>query len=203
MLHCETLPPSTLDLLITLCAHPEVAPFALTGGTALALRFGHRFSVDLDFFTPQTFDTEALAMSLTSNFRCEDLRPSKTSLSLLIRDVRVDFVQYRYPLLDPFESFARIRLFGLRDNIGMKLAAITNRGAKKDFFDAHRLIMELGLPALLQIYQAKYPSHDVGTVLRSLVYFDDAEDDPDPTTLDGTSWSQIKTGITKAVSRIL
>jgi hypothetical protein len=38
--------------------------FALAGGTSLALRFGHRISVDLDFFTAGEFDPESLQRRL-------------------------------------------------------------------------------------------------------------------------------------------
>jgi hypothetical protein len=38
----------------------ESQGFALGGGTSLALRFGHRISVDLDFFTQREFSPEDL-----------------------------------------------------------------------------------------------------------------------------------------------
>ncbi|MHB1079458.1 MAG: nucleotidyl transferase AbiEii/AbiGii toxin family protein [Prosthecobacter sp.] len=65
MLHFETLPVGTLDLLKDLSAHPALQQFSLVGGTALALRFGHRRSIDFDFFTPDSFDVEALADTLS------------------------------------------------------------------------------------------------------------------------------------------
>ncbi|HWV30179.1 MAG TPA: nucleotidyl transferase AbiEii/AbiGii toxin family protein, partial [Dyadobacter sp.] len=37
-------------------ALPELAPFSLVGGTNLALRLGHRISVDIDLFTTGAFD---------------------------------------------------------------------------------------------------------------------------------------------------
>lgn len=203
MLHRETLPPGTLDLLISLCTRPELAPFALTGGTALALRFGHRQSVDLDFFTPEPFNSGALAESLQQVFALSDVRPGTSGLNLMIEDVKVDFVTYRYPLLEPFETIEGVRLYSLNDNIGMKLSAMTNRGAKKDFFDVYQLIEQLGLPALLEIYRAKYANHDLGMVLRSLVYFDDAELQRDPISLNNTDWSTVQASITRAVKELL
>jgi predicted nucleotidyltransferase component of viral defense system len=168
MLYRETVSPGTLDLLIALCAHPACASFALCGGTALALRLGHRRSIDLDFFCPEKFDTQALARTLHEVFAFESANVNDIGLSGLIEGVKVDFVAYRYPLLQPFETIERIRLFGLHDNLAMKLSAITNRGAKKDFFDLHQLIKLFGLKEIIEIYRRKYPAQDAFALLRSL-----------------------------------
>ena len=203
MLHVSSLPPGTLLLLKDLCAHPATAPFALTGGTALALRFGHRLSVDLDFFTPETFNSKAIADQIEADFEGTGVRVNPTGMNLMLRGVKVDLVRYRYALLDSFEVIDGVRLFGLRDNVAMKLSALTNRGAKKDFFDAHELIRRFGLEQLLEWYRQKYVVHDATMVLRSLAYFADAEEDMDPESLDGTTWDAVKTTISLAVRACL
>jgi predicted nucleotidyltransferase component of viral defense system len=203
MLHRETIPASTLDLLIKLCAEPALQSFALAGGTALALRMGHRMSVDLDFFTAKPFATNEIADLLTETHEMIPTNINAAGLSGVIQGVKVDFVAYRYPLLQPFETLEGIRLFGIRDNIAMKLSVLTNRGAKKDFFDAHRLIHELGLPHLVSIYQEKYPHHDAAILLRSLLYFEDAEADFDPVSLNNTTWEDVKESIIRAVRTML
>ncbi len=48
MLQKETVDPRTLELLKRLQAEPLLQTFNLVGGTALALRLGHRKSIDLD-----------------------------------------------------------------------------------------------------------------------------------------------------------
>jgi hypothetical protein len=53
-----------LEVLRDIQEKPAASGFALAGGTSLALRFGHRVSVDLDFFTSGDFDPEKLAASL-------------------------------------------------------------------------------------------------------------------------------------------
>lgn len=203
MLHRETVSPSTLDLLISLCEHPSLQAFALTGGTALALRFGHRTSIDLDFFAESKFDSDSLAKTLAASHAFVPKNINANGLSGDIAGVKVDFVTYRYPLLQPFEVIDGIRFFSLRDNIAMKLSAVTNRGAKKDFFDVHHLIGRLGLAELISIYHEKYPTHDVAILLRSLLYFDDADSDFDPDSLDGTSWEEVQSSVTKAVRELL
>jgi hypothetical protein len=61
MLQTQTIQRETLDLLKQLMSMPILQSFALVGGTNLSLRFGHRLSVDLDLFTPQPFNVDAIA----------------------------------------------------------------------------------------------------------------------------------------------
>ena len=68
MLYTNTVKPETLDLLQRLMKLPELADFALVGGTNLSLRYGHRISVDLDLFTNNRFIPEELSQSLTEAF---------------------------------------------------------------------------------------------------------------------------------------
>ena len=62
MLHKETVEPATLDLIRKLQADPELQGFQMAGGTALALMIGHRISVDIDLFSRNEFDAEALSV---------------------------------------------------------------------------------------------------------------------------------------------
>ena len=47
MLSIQTIQPDTLELLKRLASQPELAQTRLVGGTALALQYGHRQSIDL------------------------------------------------------------------------------------------------------------------------------------------------------------
>ena len=55
MLSYRTIAPHTLELLKKLCQEPYLMDCRLVGGTALALQYGHRTSVDLDFFGGRMF----------------------------------------------------------------------------------------------------------------------------------------------------
>jgi predicted nucleotidyltransferase component of viral defense system len=203
MLHREAIPPGTLDLLTALSANPALASFALAGGTSLALRFGHRLSVDLDFFTTDNFDKEAVIRALSQNHTVHVQNVNPAGIRAIIDGINVDFVTYRYTLLAPPETISDIRLLSLLDVVGMKLSAVTNRGAKKDFYDLHTLIEKLGMPELLRIYQAKYPTHDPLIMLRSIGYFADAEGQDDPKSLIGITWPKVKQSIQRAVKAAL
>ncbi len=203
MLHHETLLPGTLDLLTALSAHPVLTDFSLAGGTSLALRFGHRISEDLDFFSGVPFDNDALVTTLKRDFAFEDRRRGPTGVTALVAGVKVDFVKYPYALLHPPEKLEGIRLLSLPDVVAMKLAAVTNRGARKDFFDLYTLIGKLGLPHLISCYQAKFPGTEPLMLLRSLCYFTDAESDVEPQSLIGLHWAEVKRGVSAAVKVLL
>jgi predicted nucleotidyltransferase component of viral defense system len=200
MLHCEAVPPDTLALLKRLCAHPALDGFALVGGTSLALRFGHRMSVDLDFFRPEKFDNKTITAELAADFPSFQLtNDNSNGMMAFIEKVKVDFVTYRYPLLHPYETIEGVRMMSLPDVVAMKLGAISNRGAKKDFYDLHTLLQELGLDEILKCYASKFLNHDPMIPLRSMIYFEDAEETETPKTLIKTSWDKVKADILKAV----
>jgi hypothetical protein len=76
----------------------------------------------------------------------------------------------------------------------MKLSALSGRGAARDFWDLHSILERTGfsLEHYLDAFRQKYPSTDVGHVVRSLSYFGDAEAAPLPTGLTAERWSEIR-----------
>ena len=202
MLHTETVAEPTLDLLNRLLAVPELANFALVGGTNLSLRLGHRISVDLNLFTPQPFDLAAVQGAIRSQFPSAlELAARKQTLLFVIEQVKMDILLHEYPYLQPVDVVEGIRLVSLPDVIAMKLGAVAGRGAKKDFWDIDRLFQQYALADMIQFYARKYPQSDLGQVVRSLVYFDDAEEQENPNDLQGTTWLQVKGRITIAVQQ--
>lgn len=200
MLHCEAVPPGTLALLKKLCAHPATMGFALVGGTSLALRFGHRESVDLDFFRAEKFDNKIVSAALAADFPSFRLtNDNSNGMMAFVEDVKVDFVTYPYPLLRPYDTVEGVRMMSLPDVVAMKLGAISNRGEKKDFYDLHTLLKELGLEKVLDCYARKFPNHDPMIPLRSMIYFEDAEETETPKALIKTTWAKVKADIQKAV----
>ena len=198
MLHFTALPPAVARLLKRMAPLPALAGFSLAGGTSLALRFGHRLSVDLDFFTSQEFDPsrlpDGLAVAPPRIFG-----QSSGSLNLEVDGVKVDFLRHDYPMLAPPEVLEGIRMLSVLDVAAMKLNAIVNRGAKKDFYDLHTLLRHYPLPTLLDAYHRKYPNAEPFLLVRSLSFFEDAESEPDPVPLAGQSWPDVKYRVIRAV----
>ena len=68
MLHTETVEPRTFSLLTKLMAMPSLQQFSLVGGTALALMYGHRSSVDPDLFYYEKFDHQQVIGELEATY---------------------------------------------------------------------------------------------------------------------------------------
>ena len=182
---------------------PRLAPLArhhgfyLAGGTALALQLGHRRSVDFDWFREDPIDDPLrLAAGLrTPDFRFETDRVEKGTLYGRASGVRVSFLEYGYPLLRPLREVEGLRLASLEDIAAMKLAAVAQRGSKKDFVDVFALGQHFGLGDMLASYRKKYGVADAGHVLVALAYFDDADRERTPMLLQRQSWPDVKATI--------
>ena len=116
--------------------------------------------------------------------------------------VRVSFLEYRYPLLEPLVELGDLRLAALEDIAAMKLAAVAQRGSKKDFVDIFALGRRFGLAEMLGLYRAKYAVKDIGHVLIALAYFDDADRERMPTLLRRWNWSTMKSSIRRWISDV-
>ena len=181
--------------------------FYLAGGTALAIYFGHRISVDLDLFKSNVFgDSLLIAQSLhNSGIPIEIEQVSPGTLHGSVDGVRVTLLQYQYAILKPLRHWGEMGcdLASLQDLACMKLSAIAQRGARKDFCDLYALGTQcFTLKEMLDFYQRKYSIRDIGSVLYGLVYFDDAESERMPRMLWDVKWAEIKRTIRGWVQEI-
>uniref|UniRef100_UPI004048E5C0 nucleotidyl transferase AbiEii/AbiGii toxin family protein n=2 Tax=Roseivirga sp. TaxID=1964215 RepID=UPI004048E5C0 len=201
MLYRETVEFSTLELLRRLLSLEPFKDFALAGGTALALQYGHRISVDLDLFIGSSFNTEEALQSI------KEAKPSyqiigqgKNTLNLVIEGVKVDFLSHQYPQLSEQIDLDGIRFMSVKDIAAMKLSAMAQRGSKKDFFDVDELLKHFSLRELISFYSMKYNEQNLFYLLKSLTYFQDAEVEPDPKVLNGVSWGDVKSNLIRAAN---
>lgn len=199
MLHYETVHTHTLGLLRKLMLLPQLKGFALAGGTSLALQIGHRVSVDLDFFGNRPFDIEELLELLREIAHVKPLKMSKNILILDMEGVKVDFVNYRYPLLKSVIVIDDLRLLSLEDIEAMKLAAIAGRGRKRDFTDLYFLLKHFTLADIISFYNQKYNDGSKMMIVRSLSYFEDADTDENLKLLKKVDWNEIKTLILRKI----
>jgi hypothetical protein len=168
----------------------------------LALQIGHRRSDDIDLFGTVNADPVSLRKLLREFGPTTVLSQSESIHVFKVDGIKVDIVDYPYDWLESAVTPEGLLLAAVPDIAAMKLAAVTNRGSKKDFFDIDSLISMHGLPTLLNWYSQKFPDGSTFLVLRSLVYFDDAEEDPRPQMLQPRSWSAVKEAIVEAVRPI-
>ncbi|HLO15628.1 MAG TPA: nucleotidyl transferase AbiEii/AbiGii toxin family protein [Anaerolineales bacterium] len=200
---------STKQIKVLKALAPQMTSrdFYLAGGTALAIHLGHRISVDLDWFTSHPFDDGLiLAQSLRNSGMNLDIhQASPGTLHGSIQSVRMTFLQYQYPLLKPLEQWKDMscELAALEDLACMKLSAIAQRGARKDFCDLYALgKTSFSLQEMLDFYQKKFGIPDIGSVLYGLVYFDDAERERMPRMLWDVTWRDMKKTILEWVKDI-
>ncbi|OQX09685.1 MAG: hypothetical protein BWK76_21890 [Desulfobulbaceae bacterium A2] len=195
-LHLDMLPPAQRDILPRLAGALSESGMYLAGGTALALYCGHRLSVDFDWFTEHLGNPETLLQRLRdTGLHYTLLSQGRETIYLEIDAVQVSCIGYAYPLLEPAHAFPELSLSmaSLDDILCMKLSAVTNRGARKDFVDLHHAVTHLRpLSHYLHAYTQKFNNRDIGHVIRSLVYFADADTEPDVVMTDPISWSTIK-----------
>ena len=202
--HREVIGQAVERALAELERSSVLSPFYLAGGTGLALQLGHRRSQDLDFFSTELFDEESALQKIqhVSDFSLISRAPH--TLHAAIRGVKVRFLGYDYPLLFPPNTFLEVRVADPRDIGCMKISAIASRGTKRDFFDLHAESQHVSLAELLDLFEKKFAQarYNRAHLLKSLVYFEDAEKDPNPDMLDLSPWNDVKRFFEQEVPRL-
>lgn len=200
MLSYKTVEPHTLELLKRIMAEPLFADMRLVGGTALALQYGHRQSVDLDVFGSMPQDAEEMEDRLSLIGELHVIKSSDRIRIYLLDKIKVDFVDYsRYPWIDNPVVDGSVRLASPKDIAAMKVNAAEGRGTKKDFIDIYFLLQHYSLSDILDFYSQKYPEYSKFRALMSLTYFEDAEDQLMPKMFKAVSWETVKKEIDNAV----
>lgn len=200
MLSIQTVQPDTLELLKAISAQPEIKQLRLVGGTALALQYGHRQSVDLDFFGKLPEDKDELIDVVRRAGEVTVFNRSKIILQMVVNQVKVDFVDYsRYPWIDEPVQGDGFVLASDKDIAAMKINAIMGRGTRKDFIDLYVLLQHYSLPQIMDFYRQKYPEFSEYRALLSMTYFDDAEMQDMPLMFIDTPWESMRTSIIQAV----
>ena len=197
MLHLTTVDTTTYLLLQEIFKTEIIKNnFALAGGTSLALQIGHRKSIDLDIFCGYQFDVKELEIVLKTNPAFDFSYTGNNSRMLFgtINEIKCDFVHEPATLLEPFTITDGVSYFSVEDIAAMKLHTICGRGKKKDFFDVYALLQLYSREMLMEWFTKKYDEKQLFFLWRSILYFEDAENDPD---IEGYSpftknWEEIK-----------
>ena len=200
MLHYETVDEGTLGLLKQLQSLDILSEMRLVGGTSLALQIGHRKSIDIDLFGILNVEFDILIDELKTLGEVVLLKNSKNIHSLLINDIKVDIVNYNYKWLKNKMTIDNIYFATIEDIAAMKLNAIMGRGSKQDFIDLYFILKNYTLSTLIDLYSQKYHDGSIFLVLKSLAYFDDADEQEMPFMFHNTSWQTMKNSIKKALA---
>lgn len=202
MLSFQTVVPHTLELLKELMDISLFSEMRLVGGTALALQYGHRQSIDLDFFGKLFADTGQIEEALGEIGSYSLLTDTQNIKSFVVNGIKVDFVNYKYDWIDDIVSEDNLRLASPKDIAAMKVNAIEGRGSRKDFIDIYFLLKHFTLTEILGFYERKYPEHSMFRALMSLNYFDDAEQQMMPKMLVPFEWEELKETIRQEVDKL-
>ena len=178
-MHLETLTLEGRKILSKIDALPD---FYLAGGTGLALKLGHRISVDFGFMSSKVIPSKLLntaeklagALKLSSRIVVNN----RGELTLFIGETKLTFLHYPFPVLSPLVSFEKIRIASILEIAAMKAYTLGRRGVFKDYVDIY-FILKNGEPlkSIGDLASQKYgDSFDMRLFLEQLVYLRDIED---------------------------
>jgi predicted nucleotidyltransferase component of viral defense system len=196
MLRIETVEPHTLSVLKKLMQMPELQGFALVGGTALSLLYGHRMSVDLDLFSNKPFENIEIINALEKTFGSAfDNRSSNPRFGIFcfVDEVKIDIVRHPHPLIRPQFELEGIRMFSTEDIVAMKVQAILGRAKKKDFWDVAELLKHYSVSDFINFHKEKFTTQNLFiTVPQAITYFADADESEDPISLQKQTWENVQ-----------
>lgn len=200
-MHVNTLPKSTETVLTSIKDISDLRNFYLSGGTALALLLGHRESEDLDFFTNKQFNPQFLQQKLSMVGPLENVEIAEGTLNIFLKNVKLQFLYYPYKLLEELVEWNGIFLSSTIDIACTKLVTISARGSKKDFIDLYIILKQIALQDLFKRLDEKYQNikYNHAHILKSLIYFDDAESQPMPRMHIPLEWQDVKKTIIEKV----
>lgn len=198
-MHPETIEPKSKDNLMILKNGENgnlLNDFYLAGGTAVALHLGHRLSHDLDFFSAKQFDGVLLKsrISKLGNYEDDVSRDNNTIGSF--NGTKLSFMYFKPGMTEAPQQFAGVNIASIKDLMAMKVSAISQRGAKRDFIDLYFIMkkFEISIADVMLHYFEKYKDFKPNPIhaLKSLTFFDDAEKEIMPVMKIPVQWPEIK-----------
>lgn len=194
MLHLNTIDEETYSILLSLLGKEYLSGFSLVGGTSLSLRYGHRKSIDLDLFSPTSFDPPIMEDLLQIDYANYTYRGNNTHMLFCnIGNVKTDIVYHPFKLLLPVETVDNIRMFSIEDVAAMKCYAICKRGTRKDIYDIWALVQHFTPKQIAEFFVQKYGEEKLIFFQKSILYFEEADNSVQPEVLiKGLDWEKVK-----------
>jgi len=193
----QALDSRTVLLIRELSKRKEITDhFYLAGGTGLALHFGHRKSDDVDLFSTKPFSVERYSQIIDS-LGGRIMFAEEGTIHGIACETKISLLHYPYHLLGELQPFKGLQVASIEDIACMKAVAVSQRGEKKDFFDLFEILNEKTPSDIKSWLVNKYgeKKDNLYHILKSFFYFTDAEESPDPISLNGTTWENVKEGI--------
>jgi Nucleotidyl transferase AbiEii toxin, Type IV TA system len=177
----DILPPAQHEIWPLLAPAPRLS-FVLYGGTAVALHFGHRVSIDFDFFRAEPLNKQEIETSFQFMRAARTMQEDENTLVLSVPmpsgPVKVsmfgsiDIGRINEPLLT---KDGTLLVASLEDLLATKLKAILDRAETKDYRDISEMLsanvsLERALAAFAQMY-----GKDPSLPLRAMGFFKDGD----------------------------
>lgn len=197
LVHWETTTPELQRVFAHLAHQPILQQFYLAGGTAVALRLGHRRSHDLDYFSATNevlAPTRRAAAVALAEFEPTVVEDADGTFVLDLGALQVAFLGYGYDLAGEPDVVDGVAVASLTDLGLMKLDALISRGSRKDFYDLYFILQQRSLPELMSLAELKYPhAHDFELMaVASLALFENADRDQQPEMLVEVAWPTVR-----------
>jgi len=177
-MHLETITSKQKEIFKKL---DKFSDFYLVGGTALALQVGHRISVDFDLFSKKDITSKLLdkIKRVFKGLKVEVVRDSSEQLSVIIDNIKLDFVKYPFPLLFKLIKYRGVDIAKIEEIAVMKAYALGRRPVLKDYVDLYYILREkhVTLEKIIKLSQKKYKSEfNPRLFLEQLIYLKDVGD---------------------------
>ena len=197
--HWEALTPETRQAFHKAAGLPFIDHFYLAGGTGLALHLGHRFSVDLDFFSPAPDavgpQVRAVLRTALDDPTLSITHDEDATFVATWREVGFSFFRlHLYPLAQQPVLVEGVPVATVEEIGAMKLASVIGRGTRKDLVDLYYILQQVSIERLFEVAAVKYARVRTFAIsaTRALAYFDDAEALPMPLMIDRTPWTTMR-----------
>lgn len=205
-MHEEALTQNTKSILESLDRAGLIKDFYLAGGTALALYYGHRFSIDLDWFSENFSYSPDFRKKLSELGKLGIDNEGEKTFNGVLNGVKISFFEYSYPLISAKIHYRGDIYLASRPDIAvMKLEAVARRGTYKDFLDLYFLLQEYSLDDLLSFLREKFVGIEYNEthLLKSLTYFKDAEKGEFPEMIKKVKWGEVKKTVVSAAEQYM
>ncbi len=204
-MHPKVLGPDAWRLVRRSASKGVLTGWTLAGGTGLALQIGHRYSDDLDFFRFEPFRAQDLIRELSAFGSLAVQSRTDDTLHAVVGGIRLSFLRAQAPFLFGGAPYRGIQIADPRDIAVMKIVAIGGRGSRKDYVDLYFYLRGGGsLENAFELLRRRFSNVDYNEyqLMKSLVFFDDAEMEPMPRMLRDVAWDDVKHTIVGEVGRL-
>ncbi len=193
-MHEEAVSREIILLIERLAEDKDISrDFYLAGGIALALHLGHRLSNDIDLFSQKRLNVDQIVEKILSiEGRISEQR--EDTVISFINDIKTSFFYYPYKLVMPLKYFKGLPVASVEDIACMKIIALSQRGDKRDFYDIYEILKYIPMEKIKGLLLEKYSENAINFyhIMKSLCYFEEAEKQPQPISLNNTSWEEVK-----------